>query len=203
MNYRLLAVLLAFWGAAWLAFLAKAGEEKGKKSSGPPPLVVDKEEPLLLEEPEKDKENGSQGIAENQACFVCHVNYTEEPLVLVHAGEEISCVSCHGASFAHRNDENNTTPPDRMYPLEKIDASCTKCHEGHDVPAAKVVSLWLKRHAKKGNPHAIVCTDCHGNHRLKIRSVRWEKKTGKLILEKPGKSKMPPPSPAPQKAGPE
>ena len=25
------------------------------------------------------------------------------------------------------------------------------------------------------------CTDCHGDHRLRLRTVRWDKKTGKLL----------------------
>jgi hypothetical protein len=29
-----------------------------------------------------------------------------------------------------------------------------------------------------------VCTDCHGSHKLKVRTRMWDKETGKLIMEK-------------------
>ena len=79
------------------------------------------------------------------------------------------------------NDENNTTPPERMYPREKIDASCRECHEDHDVPARKVLAVFLERCPHDVEPKSVVCTDCHGQHRLAIRTVRWDKATGKLI----------------------
>ncbi len=28
-----------------------------------------------------------------------------------------------------------------------------------------------------------VCTDCHGEHRLKVRTRRWDKETGKLVSD--------------------
>ncbi len=64
---------------------------------------------------------------------------------------------------------------------EKTDVLCKECHESHDIPAAKVVRKWQKQSGQKEQAEPIVCTDCHGNHRLKLRSVRWDKKTGKLI----------------------
>ena len=154
-----------------------------QESSAPPPLVVDEDDPLLLDEPAKDEEPAAKR-AENQPCFVCHVNYTREELVFTHAAQNVGCVDCHGDSFAHRNDENNTTPPDTMYPSENIDKACKECHETHDVPAAAVVAHWLKRYPKKPMPKLIVCTDCHGAHRLKLRTVRWDKKTRKLLLRR-------------------
>ena len=48
------------------------------------------------------------------------------------------CVKCHGQSIEHRNDEDNITPPDTIFPGRRINASCEKCHEGHDVAPAKV-----------------------------------------------------------------
>jgi formate-dependent nitrite reductase cytochrome c552 subunit len=50
---------------------------------------------------------------------------------------------------------------------------CEICHESHDVPAAQVVRSWQKRTGQKEQAEPIVCTDCHGEHRLKIRSVRY------------------------------
>jgi hypothetical protein len=64
---------------------------------------------------------------------------------------------------------------------EKTDVLCKECHESHDIPAAKVVRKWQKQSGQKIYEKPIVCTDCHGDHRLKLRSVRWNKKTGKLL----------------------
>ena len=36
-------------------------------------------------------------------------------MVAVHAKENVGCMKCHGASRAHRNDEDNVTAPDKMF----------------------------------------------------------------------------------------
>lgn len=169
------------------AEMAPTAEEKAGGSGGPPPLVIDREAPLLLDERAETGESGSeptpQAVADNSACFVCHANYEDEPLAHQHARAGIGCVDCHGESHPHRNDENNITPPDIMYPAERIDPSCRECHATHDVPATEVIALWLNRCSAKKDPKNILCTDCHGEHRLKVRTVRWDKKTRKLITE--------------------
>ena len=63
----------------------------------------------------------------------------------------------------------------------KTDVLCKECHESHDIPAAAVIRKWQKQSSQKIYEKPIVCTDCHGEHRLKLRSVQWDKKTGKLI----------------------
>lgn len=150
----------------------------------PPPLKVDRSKPLLLEErkpPAEPKKKRSGPVADNSACFVCHTNYQEESLASVHALEDVGCVRCHGASLAHRNDENNTTPPDKMYAADAIDPACVECHDTHDAPARKVLARWKARCPEKTDFSQVVCTDCHGEHRLKLRTVRWDKKSGKLL----------------------
>ena len=149
------------------------------KTSSPPPLLIDAEEPLLLDEPKITTTSANK--ADNSACFVCHANYREEALASKHADAGMGCVDCHGNSYAHRNDENNTTPPETMYPDEKIDTACSYCHPTHDAPAQKVIARWQEQASKKTDPKKILCTDCHGKHRLAVRTVRWDKKTGKLI----------------------
>ncbi len=152
--------------------------------AAPPPLKVDRSKPLLLEEPKappEGKKKPEGPVADNSACFVCHTNYQEESVASVHALENIGCVRCHGASLAHRNDENNTTPPDKMYPAEAIDPACVECHDTHDAPARKVLARWKERCPQKTDFSQVVCTDCHGEHRLKLRTVRWDKKSGKLL----------------------
>jgi hypothetical protein len=143
-------------------------------------LVIDEDALLLLDEP-TEKSDTAKTLADNSACYVCHANYREEELAQWHAAEEIGCVECHGDSFAHRNDENNTTPPEVMFPRAKIDDSCQECHESHDVSPQDVIAMFLERCPHDADPRNVVCTDCHGQHRLALRTVRWNKSTGELI----------------------
>ncbi|MHC4179794.1 MAG: cytochrome c3 family protein, partial [Planctomycetota bacterium] len=164
---------------------ARAAEKgKDQKPKGPPPLVVDKNAPLLLEEPpEKDPWDVPVGpVADNIACYCCHANYEEEPFVVYHAKANVGCVKCHGQSYDHRDDEDNVTPPDIMFPPEKIEANCRECHETHDAPAREVIARWQEGCPDKSKPEQILCMDCHGKHRLESRTVRWDKTTGKLIV---------------------
>jgi len=163
----------------------QASAQELDKPKGPPPLVVDKSAPLLLDDPaEADKTNRQATAAvdaDTVACLVCHANFKTESLAQGHAKAKMGCVDCHGKSYAHRNDENNTTPPEKMYAQDQIDNACRQCHPSHDVPAAKVVVLALQRGLSQTDLKAILCTDCHGHHRLAQRTVRWDKKTGKLL----------------------
>jgi hypothetical protein len=110
--------------------------------------------------------------AGNDRCLVCHVNYKAEQLAASHLKQDIDCAQCHGSSSAHCSDEDNLTPPEKMYPRSKIAALCAECHPKHNasVPAADM--------------KAKVCTDCHGKHRLAVRTRVWDKETGKLVKEK-------------------
>ena len=190
-----------------------SAESESQAASGLPPLVVDTSEPLLLDEPTEEQVATAvtPAATENMACFVCHANYRGEFLAESHAKANIGCINCHGDSFAHRNDENNTTPPEIMYSAERIDPFCQGCHDTHDIPPKKIIARWIEQKAKKpdatcqgchkdddvppekvvgrwkerdrgeSDPAAIVCTDCHGDHRMKVRTVIWDKKTGKLL----------------------
>jgi len=125
------------------------------------------QEPLLLEEPPLVLEDEPVGpMADNSRCHVCHINYADEALAVTHARANISCEQCHGASDAHCGDEDNITAPDIMYPKEKINSFCKTCH-----PKAKLGA---------GKEY---CTDCHGEHRLGYRTRKWDKTTGKLIVD--------------------
>jgi len=199
MRYSVCGVLFALLVFVLVVFVVAVGEKgiprTGVTEAAPPPLVVDKEKPLLLEEPKKTEQDpwaAPKGpVADNQACFVCHANYDEEPFAVVHAEVNIGCVKCHGESLAHRDDEDNITPPDIMFWPEKIKSNCDDCHEDHDAPAVKVIALWQERCPAKTDPKTIVCTDCHGQHRLKFRTVWWDKKTRKLIIRKKGERTKP------------
>ena len=159
-------------------------------SQGPAPLVIDTSAPLLLEEPGEGQEAPSSEVtgatAGNAACFVCHANYRAEFLVDRHATAGIGCANCHGDSLAHKNDENNTTPPQTMYAADKIDPFCRGCHTAHDVSPEKVVARWMERGLDKINPDKIVCTHCHGDHRMKVRTVIWDKSSGELLRTNKG-----------------
>ena len=121
--------------------------------------------------------------ADNSNCFVCHADYEDESLVTRHARKGVGCTDCHGDSWEHIEDEDHTTPPEVMYCAESIDRACRKCHDTHDAPARIVVRRWLDRCRTKTRMSELVCTDCHGRHRLETRKVRWDKRTGKLIDE--------------------
>ncbi len=148
------------------------------------PLVVDTDAPLLLDEPsESDSASGrsaTKAEAENPACFVCHANYSEERLVVRHAAANVGCIKCHGTSYPHRNDENHTTAPGHMYAAETVAPLCKKCHDGHKIEPEKLEAVRKERSDKPASD-PVVCTDCHGKHRLPRRSVRWDKTTGSLI----------------------
>ena len=129
--------------------------------------------------------DASAGLAEiNGGCYVCHGNYRSESLVQSHAKEKVGCIECHGESLPHQVDEFHRTPPEKMYGPHNVEKMCVKCHEAHDASARKVLERWRQCCAAKVNPEEIVCTDCHFEHRLPSRTVVWDKKTGKLVVQK-------------------
>lgn len=173
-------------GALLLTAVVVAEGSRAEEAGDLPPLEISSDAPQLLDGPQPQPEGPA---ADNGPCFVCHANYREEPLAVWHARENIGCVDCHGRSFAHRNDENNTTPPDVMYPRAKIDPGCLNCHPRHDVPARDVVQLFLQRCDPQMDAKKLACTDCHGEHRLSHRTVRWNKTTRKLLPPEDGSCK--------------
>ena len=66
-------------------------------------------------------------------------------------------------------------------PVESIDSSCARCHEGHDVEPRAVVKRFLERSPGLTDTKSLVCTGCHGEHHLAVRTVHWDRKTGKLV----------------------
>lgn len=133
------------------------------------------EKPLLLpDEPDIPVVEGP--MADNSRCHVCHINYADESLAVVHARANIGCEQCHGASDAHCNDEDNITPPQIMYPVAKIVGFCMGCHTRETIEIEPHKALLAGTEAEKK-----YCTDCHGQHRLGYRTRRWDKQTGELI----------------------
>jgi hypothetical protein len=135
------------------------------------PLLLDDEPPLLLEdEPNTDQPEGPQ--ADNSRCFVCHINYMQEDIAVIHARENIGCADCHGQSDKHIADESwasggNGTPPDTMYPRAKINPFCMGCHTKDKIDTDQHKPLFA-------NFEKTVCTDCHGSHRLEVRKCKWK-----------------------------
>ena len=173
-----------------IAVMFFAGFSDGEKRVvAAPPLSLDGLMDEKLPEAPKDKVELN---VDNSACFVCHGNYDGESLALTHAKEEIACVDCHGESHDHRNDEDNITPPEKMYAPDGINKMCGECHERHNVEANKVIARWQERCPAKTDPKKIVCTDCHFEHRLKFRTVWWNKKTGELVIRGKERTKVAP-----------
>jgi ribosomal protein L37E len=172
--------------------------------AGAPPAAVGAVPPLSLEGlldealPEASEPKAEEK-ADNAACYVCHGDFQGEPLAHRHAIEGIGCVDCHGPSHDHRNDEDHVTPPDVMYAPHQIDPACKKCHGSHDAPARKVLARWRERCPEKEDPRQVNCTDCHFAHRMKVRTVRWDKKTRKLIIREVPEEPAASPSPASSK----
>lgn len=185
MNYRAWTTLSLVAFALVVAYMASLSGP-GVQALAIPPLSLDGLRNEKLPEAPKKK---VEVKADNSACYVCHGNYDGEKLALIHAKEDVSCEECHGESIDHRNDEDNITPPDVMYPADEIDEKCEECHDTHDVPATEVIARWKKQCPSKTDAAKLVCTDCHGQHRLKQRTVRWDKKTRKLIIEGEKKAK--------------
>jgi hypothetical protein len=115
--------------------------------------------------------------ADNSFCTVCHLNWEKEKFVEKHRREGVGCTDCHGDSDAHMDDEEAYAAPEIMYSRDQINASCMKeCHSREKLAREKDHKPLFA-----GNKKGKVCTDCHGKHRLKERTRRWDTKTGKLL----------------------
>jgi Zn finger protein HypA/HybF involved in hydrogenase expression len=126
----------------------------------------------------------------NPFCLACHLDFDEEELALQHEIFGIGCERCHGESFRHRSDEANVTPPEIMYPKERINPSCMSCHPRQDIRDTKdhqpILEAGLSSFEEAtpvGENAKKYCTDCHGSkHRvMRVRAVYWDKATGALL----------------------
>lgn len=120
---------------------------------------------------------GAKGPVSNRRCHVCHMFYEEDWLAVTHAKVRVGCEACHGSSDAHCNDEGNITPPDRMFPRRAVNPLCMQCHGRKQLAEVPTHAPVLAGTATKRRH----CTDCHGDHLLGERVVRWDKETGKLL----------------------
>ena len=127
--------------------------------------------------------------ADNSFCYVCHLNYDGEELTTDHEQAGIGCAKCHGRSYDHCGDENNITPPEIMYPKVKINPTCMMCHPKHEIRHVADHKMLLEStetifDSADDNDDQIYCTGCHAeDHRINVRTIRWNKETGELIKE--------------------
>jgi cytochrome c5 len=126
----------------------------------------------------------------NPFCKACHLDFDEEELALNHEIFGIGCERCHGESLRHRSDEANVTPPELMYPKERVNPMCMMCHPRQDLrdrkdhlPILEAGLSVFEEMTPSGADAKKYCTDCHGSkHRImKVRTVRWDKGTGALL----------------------
>jgi len=117
--------------------------------------------------------------ADNFYCFVCHMNYDGEELALNHEVAGVGCATCHGVCDRHSADEDGITPPDKMFARDEINAYCMTCHAEADIKDSSSHKPLFDKTAEDKH----VCTDCHGKHRLTVRTRRWDKKTGELVSD--------------------
>jgi predicted CXXCH cytochrome family protein len=100
----------------------------------------------------------SNPMGANAACYVCHIPFVQEEISKAHLRAKVPCTRCHGLSAGHANDEDiGATPPDIIFERDQVDAMCLKCHQRHDITDEMTAKY-------KTGP---VCTDCHGNHKIK------------------------------------
>ena len=124
----------------------------------------------------------------NPFCRACHLDFDDEHLAVTHETAGIGCERCHGESLPHRSDEANVTPPDLMWPKERINPMCMMCHPRHEIEDVTAHDAVLETAASifemepTEQKAKAYCMDCHGRtHRMQTRHVRWDKCTGEII----------------------
>jgi hypothetical protein len=137
-----------------------------------------------LKQMKKQSSQKKETFVANSFCAACHYGFGNEELARTHERAGIGCERCHGESERHRSDEDNITPPEIMYPKERINPTCMMCHprtEIKHVTQHKPILAGAETIFDKSSKQKI-CTDCHGtDHRIKVRTIRWNKATGELL----------------------
>jgi len=183
MRKVIAALVLVAAAAMMVRYQQEAAAHPPEKSEKPddkpllleddePPLLLDDEPPLLLDDDGQEPEKG-KAMADNSRCHHCHLNYIGEKLTTVHAKAKIGCADCHGNCDEHIADESwasggNGTPPEKMYPREKINPFCLGCHSREKLNRKKHEDILA------GTAKEKYCTDCHGDHRLEKRKCKWK-----------------------------
>jgi len=179
-RQQVLAVV-GFMVGGLLIFAAGCSSEKD-------PEDISAEKPAA-EEP-LEKEVAEKTFTANVFCAACHYGFGDEMLASTHESAGIGCERCHGESERHRSDEDNVTPPEIMYPKERIIPTCMMCHPRHKirhVPAHEILLAGAKTIFDSDSEDAgsqMYCTTCHAKeHRISVRTIRWNKVTGEILEE--------------------
>ena len=126
----------------------------------------------------------------NISCFNCHgessAHQNDENNITapgtMYPADKIDpfCQSCHKV---HNISSRKIIASFLKKKSEGANTSCLgqDCHESDDIPPEKVVTRWKELALGETDPDKIVCTDCHGEHRMKVRTIIWDKKSGKLL----------------------
>lgn len=179
-GFRVTGVCMLALAAAALVYVLGC-RPQGQKTREDQPLSLDSDEAASLLGTLDDGAGPGPPAASgglNARCHVCHVNYAKEQLAVTHARAKVGCEKCHGHCNEHCSDEDNVTPPTVLFARSKIMPACMACHARAALAKVDKHQPILTAKAPKN-----VCTDCHGSHRLKVRTRRWDKLTGKLISD--------------------
>lgn len=134
-----------------------------------------------------EEEVAEKTFTANIFCAACHYAFSDEELAKAHEEAGIGCERCHGESERHRSDEDNITPPEIMFPKDKINPTCMMCHPRHEikhVPAHEVLLAGAKTifDSDEDAESQMYCTTCHAaEHRINVRTIRWNKATGEIL----------------------
>jgi len=162
-----------------LAFAASCSFEK--KTPDDSTLIQNEEISIGRQDKEQPKK---ETFVANPFCSACHYAFGDEILARTHERAGIGCERCHGESERHRSDEDNVTPPEIMFPKEKINPTCMMCHPRNEIKhisqhqplLAGAETIFDKSTNQK------YCTECHAkDHRINVRTIRWNKATGELL----------------------
>ncbi len=147
-------------------------KELAKESNADAPLLL-ADEPLLLLDDDGGTDEAAGPMADNSRCFVCHVNFMEEDIAVIHARADMGCKDCHGESDEHIADESwasggNGTAPETMFPKPTIVPFCMGCHTKEKIDTVQHKPFFA-------DIDKMVCTDCHGKHRITTpRKCKWK-----------------------------
>lgn len=123
--------------------------------------------------------HSSPSVVDNRSCYGCHPAYDGETLSLDHERAGIGCRDCHGVCVAHNIGKSVEDAPDVMFSPEEINPACFECHSKMDLMETPAHDSFFA-----GTSEQDTCTDCHGEHRLAKRVIRWDRHTGNLLWHK-------------------
>lgn len=88
-----------------------------------------------------------------ESCSMCHVDVEIEILKAKtkHMESGVDCITCHGLSIGHIQDEINEVKPYRVITKKTTNSFCHGCHDTSTSHDEKIISR-------------MACTNCHDAH---------------------------------------